>query len=77
MGTVAWAQAPAKSGSGPTYHERENTMARMVKLTVTYDMDDMEKPLADELKAWKWGRIAVIDVLDSDDGTVTLVELED
>ncbi len=37
-------------------------MARMVTVTITYDMDDEEKTLADELKDWVEGNISVQDL---------------
>ena len=35
---------------------------RMVTVTITYDMDDEEKPLTDELNDWLQGNINVMDL---------------
>ena len=37
---------------------------RMVKVTITYDMDDESKSLNDELQDWLEGRISVQDIVD-------------
>jgi hypothetical protein len=37
---------------------------RMVKVTVTYDMDDESKSLFDELQDWKDGFVNVYDILE-------------
>jgi hypothetical protein len=37
---------------------------RMVRVTITYDMDDANKPLNDELQDWLEGRVNVQDIVD-------------
>lgn len=37
-------------------------MARYVRLTVVYDMDDEAKPLGDEAMDWEKGRITIGDI---------------
>ena len=39
-------------------------MARYVRLTIIYDMDDMEKTLAGELRDWVLGNVRVGDLFD-------------
>ena len=39
-------------------------MARYVRLTIIYDMDDMEKTLAGELRDWVLGNVSVGDLFD-------------
>jgi hypothetical protein len=44
-------------------------MARMVTITITYDMDDEDKSLQDELRDWLDGNVNVQDIIacDSED----------
>jgi hypothetical protein len=37
-------------------------MARIVTVTLTYDMDDEDKPLSDELRDWLEGNVNVMDL---------------
>lgn len=38
-------------------------MARMVRVTIEYDMDDPKKPIADELWDWLQGAVTVQDIV--------------
>ncbi len=37
-------------------------MARLVTVTITYDMDDTEKSLTDELNDWLQGNVNILDL---------------
>ena len=51
-------------------------MARMVTLTITYDCDDTDISLADELQSWRDGDVGLYDVIASGMRyTVDLVEV--
>jgi len=50
-------------------------MARWVKLTVVYDMDDDEKALYAERADWIEGKVTVADVILGDAGDAILTEV--
>lgn len=55
-------------------------MARMVRLIVTYDMDDLEKSLEAERMDWLRGHVSMQDMLDDQgepcEASVTIEEVE-
>ena len=58
-------------------------MARMVRITIDYDMDDTDKPLSAELKDWLGGHVNMADIFDEDgnpssdeSASVTIREIE-
>lgn len=47
---------------------------RMVKVTVTYDMDEPDKPLAAELQDWIDGNVGVADIVACDEPDAVRIE---
>jgi hypothetical protein len=49
-------------------------MARQITITITYDMDDPDKTLADELQDWYDGNVDLRDLAVDETSKVTIAE---